>query len=129
MSSQERFYHDDSPWTPPKNCYPTWDTAMRCYMSRTRVLGVRGAEMTPESVIRDLAYFCVGVWEAGDGCPRSWIKVMEIFKKDVLPVYHKYRRGDINNETFKKKTKRKRNHPSLHQSLVGRALEVEETAV
>ena len=58
--------------------------------------------MTPESVIRDLANFCVDVWEAGDGCPRSWIKVMDLFKKDVLPVYQKYRKGDIHDEKKQK---------------------------
>jgi hypothetical protein len=40
--------------------------------------------MSPEQASKDLADFCVDVWESGDGCPMSWIKVMELFKKDVL---------------------------------------------
>ena len=129
MSSLERFYHDDSPWTPPKNCYPTWDMAMRFYMSRTRIQGVRGTEMTPESVIRDLANFCVDVWEAGDGYPRSWIKVMTFSRKMFCLCIKNTEKEISMMKLSRKKTKRKRNHLSLHQSLVGRAVEVEETAV
>ena len=113
MASLEAFYQDSSPWTPPKNCYPTWDNVMRFYMSRVQSHSVDGkgprrTEMSPEQAIKDLADFCVGVWESGDGCPRFWIKVMELFKKDVLPIYQKYRKGDIQDEAFKRKRKKEK---------------------
>ena len=116
MASLEAFYQDSSPWTPPKNCYPTWDNVMRFYLSRVWSHSVDGkgprrTEVSPEQALKDLAVFCVGVWETGDGCPRSWIKVMELFKKDVLPIYQKYRKGDIKDEAFKKKNKKKKKPP------------------
>ena len=57
--------------------------------------------------VKELADFFVGVWETGVGCPRSWIKVMGLFKKEILPIYQEYRKGDIKDEAFKKKNKKK----------------------
>ena len=87
MASLEGFYNDSSPWTPPTNCYPTWDTAMRFYKSRIQEEGIgsRGDKVSTESVAGELTKFCVDVWEVGDGCPGSWIKVEALFKKDILP--------------------------------------------
>ena len=56
-------------------------------MSRIQEGGVGSMrdKVSTESVARELTKFSVGVWEAGDGCPRSWIKVEALFKKNILP--------------------------------------------
>ena len=73
MSSLEAFYHDTSPWTPPKNCYPTCDNVLRFYMFRIYAPGVgkeggRCIKSSPDQVIKDLSLYCIGVGESGDGC-------------------------------------------------------------
>ena len=85
MSKLEAFYNDSSPWTPQRNSYPTYDNAVRYYMSRIYWPGAgkeggKTEQNSPEYVMRDLALFCVGVWEAGDGCPKGWSAVVDQFK-------------------------------------------------
>ena len=66
MSSLEAFYHDTSPWTPPKNCFPTWDNVVRFYMSRIYTVGVgkeggRSIKSSPDQVKKFVPLFCSGV--------------------------------------------------------------------
>ena len=72
MASSEAFYSDTTPWTPPRNAYPTWDHLIRFYMTRiySPATGITGAgtssrciKSSPDHVIHD----CVMVWESGDG--------------------------------------------------------------
>ena len=46
---------------------------MRFYMSRIQEGGAGSKRdgVSPDSVMREFAQLSVGVWEAGDGCPRS----------------------------------------------------------
>ena len=104
MADLESFYNDTCPWTPPKNAYPTWDNVMRYYISRTS----KSVQSSSDQVMNSLSMFCVEVWESGDGCPMTWQAVKKKFQSEVLPVYQKYRKGDIDNEAFKHKKKKKK---------------------
>ena len=117
MAGSEAFYSDTSPWTPPKNAYPTWDHLMRFYMSRVYSTSSGGSDgaatprcinTSPDQVIHDLAVFCVMVWESGDGCPKGVQAVKAQFKTQIFPLYQKYRKGDIQDEAFKTKKKKKK---------------------
>ena len=81
-------------------------------MSRIYAPGVgkggRCIKSSPDQVMKDLALFCIGVWESGDGCPKKWNAVADQFKSEVYPVYQKYRKGDIDDEAFKTKNKKKK---------------------
>ena len=66
MSSLEAFYHNTSPWIPPKNCYPTWHNVMRLYMSRIYAPGVgkeggRCIKSSADQIMKDVALVCIGV--------------------------------------------------------------------
>lgn len=98
MSSLLAFYNDTEAWTPAKTSYLTWDQAVRFYMSRVPAPGQKKStkySVSPEVAIKNLAMFCVDIWEAGDGCPKVWSSVVRQFKTEVLPMYKKYRKGDI----------------------------------
>jgi hypothetical protein len=64
--------------------------------------------MNPEQIMISLSKFCFEVWEAGDGCPLMEKNVKKKFQLTVLPKYNKYRKGDIDDEAFKKKNKKKK---------------------
>ena len=82
------FYSDLVPWTPAKNCYPTWDDVMRFYISRTQ------SKVPQGDAVRELSTFVYDIWDRGDGCPKTAVNIQKQFISKVLPVYVKYRKGE-----------------------------------
>ena len=85
------------PWFPPKNIYPTWHQVLRMYQSRTHVRGIgdtKRNKMKPKDALRDIAKFLHGVWESGDGLPKTEKHIIKQIETKLLPTYHSYRRGE-----------------------------------
>ena len=96
------FYNDQEYWSPPTNCYPTWDDACRYVSSRTC------HSATPRLQVNDAAYrwaqFVHDIWTAGDGCPLTVGRISSIYTQNVKPVFKSYKYGSLSIKRSHKKT-------------------------
>ena len=111
--ASEPFFNDTGPYNPPTNCFPTWNTVMRMYLSRVYVpsMGRNKHEMdSPDATISQVSTIVHDIWVSGDGCPKTHKAIQNQFKSEVLPIYKKYRKGDFPSpdETVQKKNKKKK---------------------
>ena len=94
------FYSDPVPWNPKNIEYPTWNSVVRFYVSRTKRQGGHGYA---KDALQQLGDFVYDVWSAGDGCPKSSQAISLQFEREVLPVYRSCRKGDSSGRSHKKK--------------------------
>ena len=93
--ASEPFYTDTGPYSPPTNCFPTWDTVMRMYTSRVYIPGMsKGDIESKELAIRHVSQILLDIWRSADGCPKTINAICYQLKTEVLPMYQKYRKGD-----------------------------------
>ena len=83
--------------------------------------------------MRQVCQIVHDIWISGDGCPKTFNAICYQFKTEVLPVYHKYRKGDFKGEggVSKKKKKKKKDTsppppPSRKSERLGSTSSVEK---
>ena len=99
------FYNDPSPWTPPKDCWPTNDDIMHYYISH-----IKNGTRDKHAVTSELAQFVKDVWEKGNGCPLTKKAILPRFDK-LFAIYQKYRKGEGRGSKQGGHRKKKTNDP------------------